>query len=212
MVFLSVVKDENDQWKILKIISNPINVRGNKTGNTYGDIRVLDLDVRISEGFWTQNDVYENTGEYMYYVETVTTFDPEKAEVTNTYKYERQPLDEISADLKNRVESKRDSLYFEGFEFQGNKFESNVNNRSNIQLVLLNAIVDESSFPSNLAWKSLSGELIEMDLSTFKLFAKALGDFTSSLFIKERQIKDAISAAGTYEELRAAASWDGEQL
>lgn len=38
MIFLSVVKNENGEWVILKVITNPINVRGNKTGNTYGDI------------------------------------------------------------------------------------------------------------------------------------------------------------------------------
>ena len=88
MIFLSVVKNENGEWVILKVITNPINVRGNKTGNTYGDISKLDLDTRRDEGFWTQNDVYVNTGEYMVFDNKVTTFDEQAVEVTNTYNYE----------------------------------------------------------------------------------------------------------------------------
>lgn len=212
MIYLSVVKDANGDWKILKTITYPINVVGNKTGNTYGDISKLDLDTRREEGFWTQKDVYQNTGEFMVFKEKTVDFSEENAEVTNTYIYELMPLADIRSDLKGRVDSKRDTLYFAGFEFQGKTFFSGVSNRSNIQLIMMTALINEADFPSDLVWDTVDNEQIPMDLATFKLFVKALADFTRELFIEARNIKAAIDAAETYEDIRAAANWKGEAL
>lgn len=212
MIFLSVVKNENGDWVILKVITNPINVRGNKTGNTYGDISKLDLDTRREEGFWTQNDVYVNTGEYMVFDSKVTTFDEQAVEVTNTYNYVLMPLEDIRTDLKSRVNSKRDQLYFNGFDFNSHTFGSGTATRSNVALFMTVALIDEANFPSDFAFPDVNGDLVDMDLATFKLFVKALSDFTRSLYTKARSIRNAIDAATTYEDIRAAASWDGEPL
>lgn len=212
MIYLSVVKNESGDWVILKTITNTINVRGNKTGITYGDISTLSLDKRREEGFWTQNDEYVGTGEFMVFDKKTTTFSEEDAEVTNTYSYKLMPLDEIQTDLLGRVESKRDALYYAGFEFQGKQFFSGLANRSNIQLMLLNSIVDEANFPSDLVWDTVDGEQIHMDLATFKAFANTLAVYTRTLFITARQIKADIIAATSYEEMRTAASWNGEAL
>lgn len=212
MIYLSVVKDANGDWKILKTITYPINVVGNKTGTTYGDISKLDLDTRRKEGFWTQNDVYQNTGEFMVFKEKTVDFSEEDAEVTNTYIYELMPLDDIRSDLKGRVDSKRDTLYFSGFEFEGETFISGVSNRNNIQLMMMTALIDEADFPSDLVWDTIDGKQIPMDLAKFKLFVKALADFTRNTFKQARSIKAAIDAAQTYEDIRAAATWNGEAL
>lgn len=212
MIFVSVLKDENGSWYIAKILNNTINVRGNTTGTTYGNIATLDLATRLMEGFWTQNDVYENTGEFKQFKEKTTTFDEVNGVVTNTYIYELMDLEVIKTDLKGRVDSKRDNVYFGGFEFNGKTFFSGLSNRSNIQLMLLSSLVDEANFPTDLVWDTVDGERIPMDLATFKLFAQALVDFTRTLFVKNRTIKDAIDAATDYDSIRAAASWDGEAL
>lgn len=211
MIYLSVVKKDGN-WVILKTITNTINVRGNKTGNTYGDISVLDLDTRRAEGFWTQEDVYQNTGEYKVYKEKTVDFSEENAQVTYTYIYELMALNEIQSDLKARVDSMRESLYYAGFTFQDKTYNSSLVNRSNIQLMLLNSIVDEANFPSNLAWETTEGEQVPMDLATFKAFANQLAVWTRNLFITARTIKAAIDAASTYEDMRAAAVWDGQPL
>lgn len=212
MIYLSVVKDANGDWKIIKTITYPINVVGNKTGTTYGDISKLDLDTRRKEGFWTQKDVYENTGEFMVFKEKTVEFSEEDAEVTNTYIYELMPLADIRADLKGRVDSKRDTLYFAGFEFQGETFVSGVSNRNNIQLIMMTALIDEADFPSDLVWDTIDNKQIPMDLTTFKLFVKALADYTRNIFKEARSIKAAIDSAETYEDIRAAANWKGEAL
>ena len=212
MIYVSVIKDDNDSWQIVKILSSPLNAVGNKTGNIYPDISKLSLASRLVEGFWTQNDVYENTGEFMQFKEKTTTFDEVNGVVTNTYTYELMDLEVIKTDLKGRVDSKRDTVYFGGFEFNGKTFFSGLSNRSNIQLMLLSSIVDEASFPTDLVWDTVDGERIPMDLATFKLFAQALVDFTRTLFVKNRTIKDAIDAATDYDSIRSAASWDGEAL
>lgn len=212
MIYLSVVKDANGDWKILKTITNPVNVVGNLSGITYGNITGLDLATRRAEGFWTQKDVYENTGEFMIFKEKTVDFSEENAEVTNTYIYELMPLADIKSDLTGRVDSKRDTLYFAGFEFQGETFYSGVSNRNNIQLIMMTALIDEADFPSDLVWDTVDGKQIPMDLATFKLFVKALADFTRGLFVEARNIKAAIAAAETYEDIRAAAQWNGEAL
>ncbi len=212
MIFVSVLKDENGSWYVAKILNNTINVRGNTTGITYGNIATLDLETRLMEGFWTQNDVYQNTGEFMEFKEKVTTFDEVNGVVTNTYIYQLMDLGIVKNDLKGRVDSKRDTLYFGGFDFNGKTYFSGLSNRSNIQLMLLSSLVDEANFPSDLVWDTSTGERTPMDLATFRLFAKALADFTRTLFIKSRAIKDAIDAATDYDSIRAAASWDGEAL
>lgn len=211
MIYVSVIKDTNGDWKIAKVLSSPLNAVG-ITGIIWPDISKLSLEKRMSEGFWTQNDVYVNTGEFMQFKEKTVTFDEVNGVVTNTYTYELMDLDLIKADLKGRVDSKRDTVYFGGFEFNTKMFYSGLSNRSNIQLMLLSALMDEASFPTDLVWDTVDGERIPMDLATFKLFAQALVDFTRSIFIKTRSIKDAIDAATDYDSIRAAASWDGEPL
>lgn len=211
MIFVSVVKDENGDWRIVKVLSSPLNAVG-ITGIIWPDISKLSLEKRMAEGFWTQNDVYQNTGEFMEFKEKNTTFDEVNGVVTNTYIYQLMDLEIIKNDLKGRVDSKRDTLYFGGFEFDGKTYFSGLSNRSNIQLMLLSSLVDEANFPSDLVWDTTTGERIQMDLATFRLFAKALVDFTRTLFIKTRAIKDAIDAATDYDSIRAAASWDGEAL
>ncbi|EBS4516820.1 hypothetical protein DQT32_05330 [Salmonella enterica subsp. enterica serovar Braenderup] len=212
MIFLSVVKNESGDWVILKVITNPINVRGNKTGNTYGDISKLDLDTRRDEGFWTQNDVYVNTGEYMVFDNKVTTFDEQAVEVTNTYNYVLMPLEDIRTDLKSRVNSKRDQLYFGGFDFNGHTFGSGNTTRSNVVLFMTVFQEDAANFPSDFSFPDVNGDLVDMDLATFKQFIKALSDFTRGLYSKARSIRAAIDAATTYDDIRAAASWDDEPL
>ncbi|SOK59029.1 hypothetical protein [Yersinia phage fHe-Yen9-03] len=212
MIYLSVIKNESGDWVIIKTITYPINVRGNKTGNTYGDITKLDLDTRRDEGFWTQNDVYLNTGEFMIFKEKTVEFDEVAVEVTNTYIYELMPLADIRNDLRSRVESKRDNLYYSGFEFNGNTFDSGTTSRVNIQLMLSYALNDDANFPNDLQWEAIDGTLVPMDLATFKQFIVALADFTRGLYIKSRQIRSNIESAVTYEDIRAAAKWDNEPL
>ncbi|SOK58494.1 hypothetical protein [Yersinia phage fHe-Yen9-04] len=212
MIYLSVIKNESGDWVIIKTITYPINVRGNKTGNTYGDITKLDLDTRRDEGFWTQNDVYLNTGEFMIFKEKTVEFDEVAVEVTNTYIYELMPLADIRNDFRSRVESKRDNLYYSGFEFNGNTFDSGTTSRVNIQLMLSYALNDDANFPNDLQWEAIDGTLVPMDLATFKQFIVALADFTRGLYIKSRQIRSNIESAVTYEDIRAAAKWDNEPL
>lgn len=212
MIYVSVIKDENDKWKIVKVLPSPLNAVGNKTGAIWPDISKLSLEKRLDEGFWTQNDVYQNTGEFMQFKEKTVDFDEVNGVVTNTYIYELMDLDVIKSDLKGRVDSKRDTVYYGGFEFNSKTYFSGLANRSNIQLMLLSSIVDEANFPSDLVWDTVDGERTPMDLATFRLFAEALMTFTRSLFIKARAIKDAIDAATDYDSIRAAASWDGEAL
>lgn len=212
MIFLSVLKDDNGSWYVAKVLTSTVNVRGNKTGTTYGDIANLDLATRLMEGFWTQSDVYVGTGEFTQFKELVTTFDEVNGVVTNTYVYELMDLNVIKTELKTRTEAKRDSLYFGGFTFNGNTYLSGLSNRSNIQLMLLSSIVDEANFPSDLFWDTIDGQQIPMDLATFRQFAQTLTNFTRSLFIKTRSIKAAIDAATDYDSTRAAANWDGEAL
>lgn len=212
MIFLSVLKDENGSWYIAKILTTTINVTGNASGITYGNIATLDLATRLVEGFWTQNDVYLNNGEFMQYKEKIVTFDEVNGVVTNTYVYERMDLDVIKYELKTRVDIKRDDLYYGSFDFDGNTFFSGINNRSNIQLMMLSALIDETNFPTDLVWDTVDGVSIPMDLATFKLFVKALADFTRSLFITARTIKANIDAETVYEDIRAAGNWNGELL
>jgi hypothetical protein len=212
MLYVSVLKNQDGEWYIAKIHSSTINVRGNVTGTTWGDISKLDLATRLYDGFWIQDDKYENTGEFMQFKEKTIVFDEVAGVVTNTYIYELMDLDVIKQDLKGRVDNKRENVYNEGFEFQGNMFMSGINNRNNIQLMMIGALIDEDNFPSDLVWDTVDNIQVSMDLATFKLFVKALTDFTRTCFITARSIKSAIDSATDYTAVRAAASWDGEAL
>lgn len=212
MIFLSVVKNESGDWVIIKTITYPINIRGNKTGNTYGNISMIDLDTRRDEGFWTQNDVYQNTGEFMTFKEKVVTFDEEAAEVTNTYIYERMQLDDIKTDLISRVTSKRESMYYADFSFDGHSYNVDPSSRANIQLFVSAALIDESNFPSSIDIETVDGVLVSFDVDKLKKLVKELFDYTNSLYIKERIIKSNITNAGDYDAIRDAAKWDDELL
>lgn len=212
MIFLSVVKNDNGDWVILKVITNPVNVRGNKTGNTYGNISFLTLDERRDEGFWTQRDVYDNIGEFMVFKEKTTAFDEDAVEVVNTYSYERMDLDLVKADLLDRVVFKRDDLYATSFTFNGNEFSADINSRLNIQLIADTFAINESYFPNDFKLETVDGTLVEFDIASFKLLVKALFDFTIGLYTTERSIKDNIRNATVYEDIRAAAQWDGNLL
>lgn len=211
MIFLSVVKDsESQEWEILRVISSPINVRGNLTGITYGDIRVLDLDTRRAEGFWTQEDVYDNTGEYMEFKEKLVNFDEEKAVVTNTYVYQRMDLEVIKTDLINRVKSHRDTLINSGFEYNENTFDTSLEGRQGIcSLVTYISVKPDITdvtvhLPTDEEVSLTSDEVKELFIN--------MTEYHQSLYTKCNTIKDAINATSTYEDARAAANWDGTAL
>lgn len=212
MIFLSVVRNsESQEWEILRVISNPINVRGNLTGITYGDIRTLSLETRIAEGFWTQEDVYENTGEYMEFKEKQVSFDESTAVVTNTYVYQRMALDVIKQDLVNRTKSHRDMLINSGFDYNGNTFDTSMEGRLNlcalVHYVSLNPQVTEVSIPLPTS----DSEVVLSSDNLEELFSQMMAE-QQTLFTKCVSIKAAIEATTTYEDARAAATWDGTPL
>lgn len=211
MLYLYVVKDEDGSFRIVRVITSPINQRGN-SGITYGNITILDLDTRKEEGFWTQEDVYEGQGEYMIFKEKVTTFDEDTAVVTNTYIYERMALDEIKTDLKNRVDSKRNEKYYGGFTFETVSYFTDRDSRMNIIGAQAAILTDSTILPEGFIWRSADDRNIPMDADKFKEFAIALFAFSNQIYQTSWTIKAAIDSASTYEEARAAATWDGEAL
>lgn len=211
MLYLYVVKDEDGSFRIVRVITSPINQRGN-SGITYGNITILDLDTRKAEGFWTQEDVYEGQGEYMIFKEKVTTFNEDTAVVTNTYLYERMPLDEIKTDLKNRVDAKRNDKYYGGFTFENVSYFTDRDSRLNVIGAQAAILTDSTALPDGFIWRSADDQNIPMDATKFKQFALALFEFSNTVYQTSWTIKAAIDAASTYEEARAAATWDGEAL
>lgn len=212
MIYLIVQSDGNGGWVIVKTLTSPINVKGPVTGVTWGDIRVLTLDARRTDGFWTQNDVYQNNGDYTVFKETITTFDEPTLVVTNTYVFELMPLDQIRADLKNKVDNKRDSLRFESLTFQNKQYPIDSISRGNLLLMAASIIFDETVFPSNYTLDLVDGTSQVVDLPTFKALIQALNAHTYDLYQTARTIKANIDAATTYSDIRAAANWNGEAL
>lgn len=211
MIFLSVVYNQDTgKWEILRVISSPINVRGNATGTTYGDIRSLDLETRILEGFWTQEDVYENTGEYMEFKEKLVSFDAETAVVTNTYVYQRMELGVIKQDLINRAKSHRDMLINSGYAYNGNTFDTSMEGRLNLcalaNYVVLNPQVESVTVPL-----PSDTEVVLSNDSVEELFSLMMAEH-QNLYQKCISIKNAINATDTYEDARAAATWDSTPL
>lgn len=211
MLYLYVIKDEDGSFKIVRVITSPINQRGN-SGITYGNITILDLDTRKEEGFWTQEDVYVDQGEYMVFKEKQTAFNEDTAVVTNTYIYERMPLDEIKTDLKNRVDAKRNEKYYGGFTFEDVKYLTDRDSRMNIIGAQAAILSDSTVLPEGFIWRSADDQNIPMDADKFKEFAIELFQFSNGIYQEAWTLKAAIDAASTYEDARAAATWDGEAL
>ena len=211
MLFLYVIKNSDGSFTIVRYINNPINVRGN-SGITYCDISKLDLATRIAEGFWTQSDIYVDDGEYMVFDNKVVTFDETTAVVTNTYTYVRMDLNDIKTDIKTRVDTKRIELYYGTYTFETNNFNIQQDNRLNILTTQVAILTDPTSLPSDFVWKDVNGIAISMDSAKFKEFSLGLFNYSNQLFVKSWNIKNAIDAATTYEDIRTAATWDDTPL
>lgn len=211
MLFLYVIKNSDGSFTIVRYINNPINVRGN-SGITYGDISKLDLATRIAEGFWTQSDIYVDDGEYMVFDNKVVTFNETTAVVTNTYTYVRMDLNDIKTDIKTRVDTKRIELYYGTYTFETNNFNIQQDNRLNILTTQVAILTDPTSLPSDFVWKDVNGIAISMDAAKFKEFSLGLFNYSNQLFVTSWNIKNAIDAATTYEDIRTAATWDDTPL
>jgi hypothetical protein len=211
MLYLYVVKNNDGSFSIVRVITNPVNVRGN-SGITYGDITRLDLATRIAEGFWTQEDVYDGQGEYMLFKEKVVTFDEELAVVTNTYTYELMPLVDIKSDLKNRVDSKRSEVLNSGFTYDGHVYATDQISVMNIIGAQVAILSDIDVITSDFVWRTMDDMNVQMDAAKFKAFTLALFAFTNTQYQTSWTIKAAIDAADTYEAIRTAATWDGIAL
>ena len=211
MLYLYVVKNDDGSFKIVRVITSPINQRGN-SGITYGNITILDLETRKAEGFWTQEDVYVDQGEYMIFKEKLTDFNEDTAVVTNTYVYERMPIEEIKFDLKNRVDSKRDEKYYSQFVFENVSYFTDRDSRMNIIGAQAAILSDPSVVGEDFIWRSADDQNIPMTEDKFKEFALELFRHSNSIYQTAWMIKAAIDAASTYEEVRAAAVWGDEPL
>ena len=211
MLYLYVVKEDDGSFRIVRVITSPINQRGN-SGITYGNITILDLATRKAEGFWTQEDVYVDQGEYMVFKEKQTAYDEDTAVVTNTYVYERQPLDEIKTDLKNRVDAKRNDKYYGGFVFEDVRYLTDRDSRMNIIGAQAAILSNPAVLPEGFIWRSEDDQNIPMDADKFKEFAIALFQFSNEIYQKAWTLKATIDAASTYEDARTAATWDGEPI
>ncbi len=212
MLYLYVVKNTDGTFRIVRVITNNVNQRGN-SGITYGDLNILDLETRKAEGFWTQKDIYQDgDGQYMEYIDKVVDFDEDNAIVTNTYIYQRMDLTIIKNDLKNRVDSKRDEKVFDKFTFQDHTYSCDVNSRLNILSTHSAMQIDESIITPSFVWRTTDEQNISMDAATFKQFVITLFNFISHNYQQSWTVKAAIDAASTYEDVRAAAVWDGQAL
>lgn len=206
MIFLSVIKNSKGDWEILKVLSSPINVRGNATGITYSDIRVLDFETRFKEGFWTQEDIYQNTGEYMEFKEKVTTFDETVAVVTNTYVYQQMDLQIIKDDLKNRTTSHRDSLINSGFVFEDNMYDTSLEGRQNLNSLVSYVMVKPEV--ENITVHLPNDTEVILTPEKVKILFSSIMENQQELYNKCNTIKTNIDAATTYEEAKAAYQWD----
>lgn len=211
MLYLYVVKNEDGSFTIVRVITNPVNQRGN-SGITYGNVTILDLETRKAEGFWTQTDVYDGQGEYKIFKDKTTTFNEDSAVVTNTYSYELMPLEDIKADLKNRVDSKRSEMLNGGFTYNGYTYATDSTSVMNIIGAQVAILSDVDVITPDFVWRTADDQNISMDATSFKAFTLALFAFTNTQYQTSWQIKTAIDSASTYEEIRAAASWDGTEL
>lgn len=210
MIYLLVDKDQTTQeWVVLKTITYPINVRG-LSGVIYGDIRVLTLEERKAEGFWTQVDVYEDNGEFKEFSNKDVTFNEETAEMVNTYHYVLMDLGIIKEELKNRVINHRESLLIGGFTKDGKVYGTTYDAR-----VLLQGFVLESMINSELTEVTIrlpDDTDSTLTVQELKELVSELYSYTESLFIKESTIRSNIDNATDYDAVRAAATWDDTPL
>lgn len=212
MIYVIVQKNNNGDYVVTKTLSSTTSVRGIVTGITWNDITTITLEQRLTDCIWTQIDQYNESGEYMTFKNKETVFDPVAGTVTNTFNFELMPLDTIKTDIKTRVDSKRDSLRFSTFTFESNEYSIDATARGNFQLLAVVILFDETSFPVDYKVDLPDGTVSTFDIVKFKNFMAALSNYTYNLYEEARTIKNNIDAATTYEDIRAAASWDGVPL
>lgn len=210
MIYLLVDKNEvTQEWVILKTITYPINVRG-LSGVTYSDISNLSLEVRKVEGFWTQSDVYENSGEFMEFDNKTVEYDEDGAVVTNTYHYKLMDLAVIKNELDARIVSYRDELLISGFEFDSHVYDTSYNGRQLIQGFVLESLITTDIDEVTIRLKNDTD--VVLSVADLKSVLSAIYAYTEQLYQKERQMRTDLAAAQTYQEARDAATWDGKVL
>lgn len=205
--YVSVVKDANGNWYIKNTITSVYNVRGNKTGNTYGDISKLDDATRIDEGFWIENDVYINNVEFTIFNGITYTYDEVNGIVTYNYNFILMPLSDIKTELQNRVQNYLNTMFCGTITFNSTSVVISYQLRN-----MLYAI-NSTNFPANLVVPIGNYKYLSIpDISTLTSLNDAISTYTVGIMQTAQSIYAALDAATTYDELRTAATWNGTQL
>lgn len=210
MIYLYVDKNpETQKWEILKTYNGPINVRG-KSGITYGDISSLTLEQRLAECIWTSADQYDGAGEYMEYDYTETVFDDVNGVVISVYHYKLMDLNIIKSDLDTRITQYRDQLLYSGFEYNSKKYNSSTNYRVILHGYVIQTLVDSTVTSVAVRLEDDTDEAFTV--AELRALLSAMSSNTEATYLKERTLRDNLAAASTYEDARAAATWDGVPL
>ena len=214
MIYVYVKTNDNDELYVAGIITSPLMVKGLYQNKTYGDIRLVDPKDLQADGIWQQDDVYESSDEYMEFDRKETVFDSETGIVTNTYKYKRMDLDLIKNDISSRVSMYRETVLSAGLDRSGNVY--GVTGEFREWLLSLQRYaelnLELTSNDGEVKVRLLNDSFISVKVSELSEIFQDVMEFILGIFTKEEQIKAAIQAATTYEDVRAAANWDGTPL
>lgn len=205
MIYMAISKDEAGNWVILKYLTSVINQRSPVTDETIGDVSRLDAAGRIAKGFWIQNDIFVNTGEFTELESKVTTFDDVNGIVINTYTYKLMDLDVIREEMKNRVRSYRSQLSIGTYTKDNNVFDV-----SSVGMTELQGYIIQSQLDTTLASVSIrlqSGSDVSFTVSELKSFYLELCAWREGLFDTEAQLVLAIDSAADYEAIRNVSVW-----
>lgn len=210
MAFVSVKKNDQDEWEVFKYLTSNINQVSPLTGWTIGNLIYLDAAGRLEHGFWELNDIYVGTGEFMEFDNKTTVMDAVNCVVTNTYTYKRMDLAIIRDEMKNRVRGYRSQLAQGSYTKDGKDYDLSSEGRLELQGLVLEVLLDSSI--QSVSIRIPSGEDIQLSAAEVKALYLEIALYRDGLYDTEAQIITAIDAAETYEDIRLVSKWGDQEL
>lgn len=212
MIYLGVEKDQDGNWKIVKQFPNGVNIYGTKTGTLWHSATQMSLQDKIEEGIFLKvNKIQGSDPEFSNMVRTEISFDEEKAEVVYTDIYELIDLETIKSILKDRAFLIRQAACNKTIEFRGEKFSldsyiMNILNNYSSLIAMGESIPEGAKLPGKhgSSW-DLTPELL-LEVQTF------IAEYNTQIITKFVKVCSDIDAAQTYEDIRLAATWDGDNI
>jgi len=135
-------------------------------------------------------------------IRTGPSYEIQTDKVIATYTVEDRNLDDVKADRKTYIESKRDIAENEDIVYGGKTYQCDEKSRSALN-IRKSTTLETGDLPADFKWINKDNSKTTFGVADIKDLGLAMANRSNEVFIKARDLKDQIDVATTINEVMA---------